>query len=517
LTVTDELGLSDSLQRWLDAPEPVPASEMRGLAMCEDPRPGFAVDKWRDSGLGSTVSFCLDRAAVFGVQDARQICRVLMTVLQTLSAQSKSAAERNLQLAGRYTERGRRRLVEQENKERLVDVEDKERGRRFGVNQSCSQANQSPVPSGVRTHDLPDRVPSQADCRKIFREPVAALAPEPPGASHQPSQAKISDPPLPEARELQSRQPYTVRADESGAGVRSDQLVLWHASHIGPRYAEKGENQDATFAAECHGGLVFALADGVSTSMGSRYAAAASVFQFCRFAKENLSKTLPPGGSCLVEAARATQVWMDELLSYLLEHPDAPDMGDIRGEIGRDVALRLLKNTQNPTKRVWGAAMASTLVGGLIRPEDDGGSFHVELLRIGDGLVERVSRTGDVQVILGMDSEETEISGALGPGPASKRAVDAATPKQETLRANELLLVSSDGLARGHTESVGAKLTAIDGDFHKTLDPARESAAHQILVAAAQFADDSFQRDPGTHLFNDNLSLIVIAPVKGWR
>ena len=473
------LGLRESLEKWLSGSEPEASSGMWGFAKGEASQAGwpiFLVRHWikfRDSDFRSTVDFCLHSAAAFDVQDTRQICRVLMTVLQTLSSRNEQTVQRNLELAGRRQESGRRRL--QAYSDRIAGPE--------GPNPPVPLPIEAPAvvfePAVVFAHDAP---PS-AD----FREP-----------------------------EPESGQPFKVRSDMEGASLGSEQLTLWYASHVGPHYAVKGENQDAVFAVEFDGGFVFALSDGVSTSMGSGYAAAAAVFRFCRFASDRLKSGALPHGQCLVDAARATQDWLDGRLARLLQHPEEPDLKEIRGDLGQDVALRLLQNTQHPLKRAWGAAMACTLIAGIIRPASEGGGFQLDLIRIGDGLAERVNKTGDVQVLLEMDSEETEISAALGPGPVSKRALLDLTPQTEILRADELLLISSDGLARGHGESVFAKITAISAGLGNTLSPENKSAARQILVSAAQYADDSYQRDSETHLFNDNLSLILIAP-KGWR
>ena len=184
--------------------------------------------------------------------------------------------------------------------------------------------------------------------------------------------------------------------EEEGACLRLDGLVLWHASYIGPRSAEKSENQDSTFAITSpemslppH--LVFALADGVTTSMGSRLAATSIVRRFCELVLQHMNKHEMVTGDDLIEAARKTQFSLDELTRTLLSETNSYIFEAVRGSgLKPAAATRVLENTLNPKVPAMPAALTATLIGGVAQPNESAGTYKVELLRIGDGTVEHI-------------------------------------------------------------------------------------------------------------------------------
>jgi serine/threonine protein phosphatase PrpC len=164
--------------------------------------------------------------------------------------------------------------------------------------------------------------------------------------------------------------------------------------------------------------------------------------------------------------------------------------------------------------------MAATLVGGVVQPSANGRGLEVFALRVGDGLIERIENLdteGGISSLLAMDSQETEISASLSPGRLGENSLVSPETILPSIGAGELLLVSSDGLTRGHNGSVSQKLREITGSSRIGLHNDDQSAALTILQKAADQADDSFKENQQIHLFNDNLSLIVITSKLGKR
>lgn len=296
--------------------------------------------------------------------------------------------------------------------------------------------------------------------------------------------------------------------DESGGRLEGDGVVLWHASHSGPAYADHTENQDTTYAVEVGGTLAFALSDGVTTSLGSRVAAAWIVQHFCHFVRRELSTGAFRVADGLVDAARATQLWLDIQLEHLLRQPNADLMREIRGKLPTENALAFLRNTEEP-KRPYPAALTATLIGGIVR-RLDANRHDAHILRIGDGVVEHISRTGEVSSVMAMDSSVSEISNALGPGPVSRAGLEGGfTRKSVELFPGDSLLLSSDGLANGHSDQVASKLSELlRGDLRRRFDTSR-TAAYQVLQRVAAIADGLHHRN-SAQIFGDNLSLILI-------
>jgi serine/threonine protein phosphatase PrpC len=407
--------------------------------------------------LRDLLQFALESAPVFHLQGP-QVCRVLAAVGQTLDAKDRRYRQQNRSLADRHRAAARHRI--------------------------------SP--------------PSKpAEVREEASIETAARATE--------SQVVVKKQP-----------PWQIdfrRADEEAACLRLDGIVLWHASYIGPRSAEKSENQDATFALtnpamSSPPYLVFALADGVTTSLGSRLAATSIVRQFCELVQRQMSKGEPVTGSDLIQAARRTQVSLEELTKTLLNDVNSYGFEAMLGhELTRKVATRVLENTLNPKVAAMPAALNATLIGGVAQPNGSTGVFQIELLRIGDGTVEHIDAKGNLTCVLETDPSVMAITESLGPGPQSRALFEQGALATTTvmLGPGESLVVSSDGLARGHDQPISKKLSELLGEqFWEKARPEEADAALEILHRACDSADKVFLGDAKQSLFADNVSLIVI-------
>jgi Protein phosphatase 2C len=330
-----------------------------------------------------------------------------------------------------------------------------------------------------------------------------------------------SKPPTEPRRQLVSRPtPWPEvedRTDESTGGSLdlADRHVTW-ASHIGPDFAQKDENQDAACVIANGYWISFALADGVGTSFGSRFAAAAIVNHFCRALLEELGEEIDTdAASALVQSAKSTHIMLDQILDYLLDHPDAPEWAQVGGQskLQRDVIVRLAENTRSPKNRAWGPVLAATLIGGAVKIER-GGSLRATLLRIGDGVVVRTADDEDTTLFT-MNPEETEVECSVSPGPQSGNAIEKLQTSTVVLRTVALrpgdgLIVSSDGLTRGHHGSpVRGMLEEIVGTGSFSLSPG--APAIEILKQAVAYSEEKFSRDSTVQLFADNLSLIIFS------
>jgi len=364
----------------------------------------------------------------------------------------------------------------------------------------------------LNSRSLPCRLTNRVMAAK-YRESPEVIPPHASPAREAADQSLEASARLPEEVEFR-------RNDEQGGSLRLNGITLWHASYIGPAIAEKSENQDATFAIVADfdsspPGMIFALADGVSTSMGSRVAAHAIVRRFCEFALQGIRPNEPITGEDLIAAARRLQATLDELAETLLQRPFGYVFDAVRGQdLNNKTALRILNNTLNVRTSAIPAALTATLIAGVTRPIDDG-AYKVDLLRIGDGNVEQISRGGEVSTIVETDPDVVAVSQALGPGPRSRTLFDSPDAKLETravtLGRGESLIISSDGLARGHHQSITAKLSGLMAeDFWKTAPPTQVDAALKILHKASGLADELSSTDTGQFLFADNLSLILI-------
>jgi serine/threonine protein phosphatase PrpC len=393
------------------------------------------------------LQFAVDSAKRFNIDKGTQVCRVLAAVGQTLQAKDKGFSEWNRELADRHRQSARQRL-------------------------------------------------GSGPLEPVQEEPQIVVKKGPPW-------------------QVEFR-----RKEEEGACLRLDGLVLWHASYIGPRSAEKSENQDATFAItslemSSPPYLVFALADGVTTSMGSRLAATSIVRRFCELVLQHMNKDEMVSASDLIEAARKTQVSLDELTKTLLSEANSYVFDAVRGSgLQRSAAARVLENTLDPRVAAMPAALMATLIGGIVQRNNILGSYQVELLRIGDGTVEHIDGGGNVTSVLETDPDVLAISESLGPGPRSRALFEQPHhlgTKTVMLGPGESLIISSDGLARGHQQLVSTKVSELLGaKFWETARPEEADAALQVLYKACHAADELFKQNTEEILFSDNVSLIII-------
>ena len=138
----------------------------------------------------------------------------------------------------------------------------------------------------------------------------------------------------------------------------------------------------------------------------------------------------------------------------------------------------------------------------LISPADSNG-YQVHLVCVGDGLVEHRDNQGSITAVLAMDNQETAISATICPGPFGQESLRQAALRTCRLTSGDSLLISSDGLTRGHQQSVWMQLQGI-GAFQ---DTDFEQMAWQILDHACCVADDRIEEP---RLFGDNLSLLLL-------
>jgi serine/threonine protein phosphatase PrpC len=303
---------------------------------------------------------------------------------------------------------------------------------------------------------------------------------------------------------------YDRRDDEAGARVETAGLAAWYASHIGPHGAAKPQNQDAAHVIADGRNLIFALADGVSTSTGARLAAAAVVVSFCDAVKTALSAGHPPDVACLASAVRTTQLAMDALLGEVLKRWETESFSELHDRVPRDSALIFLQNTARPARARLDPALATTLIGGVVTVADSSSDAVGHVIRIGDGIVEHIGRNGEVATLFDMVRTESAISEILAPGPRGRAAIDQLASVAVCLEPNEFLLLSSDGLTRGHELTVWRELQeTFQGDFGGALK-SKPEFARLLLDDAASAADTIRKNKPHARLFDDNLSLILI-------
>lgn len=298
------------------------------------------------------------------------------------------------------------------------------------------------------------------------------------------------------------------RPDEKGEVFNFEQnpFEIRHASFIGPVHAQKSENQDATYVKLIDPGFIFALADGVGTSMGARVASALAVREFCERAANEIERNSCFRKESLSSALEHVHRRLNELLEVFLEKVAEPDFASVRGIIQPDVAGRLCQNTINPKRRHWGPVLSTTLIGGAVLKS--GHKYIACLVRIGDGAVER-SRAGEsgdgISSYFDMNEEEMAIESSLCPGPLGELSVKKAEiTDMIELKEGDTLLISSDGLVRGHHLKVLEILKEFNTDF-KNAQPF--DLLKDISNRADRLYNDSSHQQK---LFSDNISMILV-------
>jgi hypothetical protein len=232
---------------------------------------------------------------------------------------------------------------------------------------------------------------------------------------------------------------------------------------------------------------------------------------FSESVKKMLAAGRPANLDCLVDAARETQLAMNDLLTNVLARWHTEDFSDLYDPLPRESALMILQNTATPTRRRVGPALAATLIGGLIASTDSKNGFTGHVVSLGDGVVEHVMSDGRLIPLLEMDRNETTIDAFVAPGPQGAAAMHRLTSVSVSLGPGDLLLASSDGLARGHELPVWQELChLLRRDLHTVFDSPADSA-RMLLDEAASIADHLREGEARSHLFNDNLSIVLTA------
>jgi Protein phosphatase 2C len=306
------------------------------------------------------------------------------------------------------------------------------------------------------------------------------------------------------------------RADESTGVLRrtpSGVLEVRLATHRGPSYATLRENQDAAAADLGDGRVVFALADGVTTSYGSRFAAWTAV----QATVAHLMKHAPPDDgeaamrAALREAADAARRVVGECLTHALANLDEDTWRIIRGAepLPLSNARQFMENTLTRKMASIGPAFASTLVAGVVTEPHDGRPACADVIRVGDGAVE-VWRGTDLSArsLFAVDHTETIISAAICPGPVGEQSIGSAQFMRAELEPADDLIASSDGLTRGHSDLVTTTLRNTIPDVFSKFD--QRCSSLDVLTSAAARADELHRRDAESRLFEDNLALVRI-------
>jgi len=169
----------------------------------------------------------------------------------------------------------------------------------------------------------------------------------------------------------------------------------------------------------------------------------------------------------------------------------------------------LLQNTLSGERPFLPSAMAATLIGGVLHPFPPNGECEWVILCIGDGAVEQITSSGLVEQKFTTDPAVTQISEAIGPGALARHVLEdeRVTMLTCTMNPGDKLLISSDGLARGHANSVWVELMELAGDPGKQLRSGNHAAALRLLSDAALAAE---ARGADDSLLEDNLSLILL-------
>src|SRR5207253_431900 len=158
------------------------------------------------------------------------------------------------------------------------------------------------------------------------------------------------------------------------------------------------------------------IADGVSTSFGSRFAACAAVRSAVRFLAEHASEnTDQDDAEMLRGAGKHAQQVVTASMQYAIATPTDETWNAIRGleTLPKSSATRLMENTLTRAMPSLGPAFAATLIAGVVRPPNSRAPGCLTVIRIGDGSVEIGKRGAARSSLFTVDNEETIISSAL--------------------------------------------------------------------------------------------------------
>jgi hypothetical protein len=292
--------------------------------------------------------------------------------------------------------------------------------------------------------------------------------------------------------------------EESGKGrrVEAGSARAWAASNSGPSAGDAVENQDAVFLEPVGEQLVFALADGVGASAGAGAAARIAAVTFTQCLAKMLldtgqspQKLFEAGLLAVYRAAR-------QLAEYLSQNARDAQLIDVAPFLDPSTTLYFIRETLiAATDR---PALCTTLISGMLRPCSEG--WVLDCIRIGDGIVETISQDGVVSTLMDMDRNETAVGSVLSPVRNLKGS--EAEHVTKILLPGTWVLVSSDGLPKGHSDAVWTRLQSLSPAFDKRTesDEPTTLAARLLTLAAETGRDNSSET-----LFRDNLSLILIS------
>jgi Protein phosphatase 2C len=295
------------------------------------------------------------------------------------------------------------------------------------------------------------------------------------------------------------------RGDEAGQLVATDSLIAWHSSSVG--FTDKSENQDATFACTDGNRLIFALADGITTSLGSREGAAVSAESVCRSLQAQLNGTTLPNPDMFRAAFQDAHRRVRRLAQALLALPLDGNLRRIGQDLQESSIRRLLELGLD--RRPNSPVLASTLIAGVLTP--NGKAVRVDLMRVGDGVVEKIDKLHRCSNLITMeDRSESALNAYLGPDQHSLES-----PQQfrtDELMVGEWLLVSSDGLVRAHEQSIWDMLAhLLNTSPERFLRPNESAGARKLLDAVgAVRKTGSFPRG----FIEDNWSLVLARMLK---
>jgi hypothetical protein len=376
----------------------------------------------------------------------------------------------------------------------------------------------------VASHVPERRAANSAYLKSIVPDARRALRTDPapvPAPAREPTETLAPEP----ERKPEHSPAFDVHRAFASAGRRTDEstgvlrrtpggiMEVRLATHCGPSYAALRENQDAAATDLGDGGVVFALADGVTTSYGSRFAAWTAV----QAAVAHLIEHAPLDGSettmraALRDAADAARRLVSECLTHVLANLDEDTWNLIRGAepLPLSNARRFMENTLTRKIASIGPAFASTLVAGVVTEPRNGCPARASVIRIGDGAVEVWHGTDlSARSLFAVDHTETVISAAICPGPVGEQSIGSAQFARADLEPGDDLIASSDGLTRGHSDLVITTLRNTIPDVFSKFD--QSHSALDILTAAAARADELHRRDGESRLFEDNLALVRI-------
>lgn len=380
-------------------------------------------------------------------------------------------------------------------------------------------------PVAVREPAAPQQKPFGLE--DAFREAHqrSALQAEPAAPVIQPEPVREAEPVAAREPAAPQQKPFSLEDAFRGAHQRNDESPGVHrvsrsgmlevrlATHRGPSYANLGENQDAATANAGEGLIVFALADGVTTSYGSRFSAWTAVQAAVAHLMANVALDGDESAmrDVLRDAAVAARLLVSDCLTYALANLDEETWSTIRGaqELPLANARLFLENTLSRKMPSIGPAFASTLVAGVVTEPRGDRPARASIIRVGDGTAE-IWRAADssAHTLYAVDNAETVISAAICPGPVGEQSIAQAQFAFAELAPGDDLIASSDGLTRGHSELVVTTLRdTIPAAFSK-FDQRR--SALEILTAAAAAADEQQRDRCDRRLFEDNLALVRI-------